>query len=691
MSKDLQILSSPGLYIGQSVDGNVIFSLLLLNIVINQESGNREKLAEALQETGGIVIPRLLIVEWDARQRKSLAGVAGELGYHASTCATPEEAKQLIGSTAFTGVVFDSELYQQSMEEFVAWLQSLGRKKPYVIAVVSPDATESLSDLLATGIDDVLLKPLDPTLFRLRLAVMESRVDEREKRIREMDKMRRAQGRYENLFLESPDAILVLQNRKGKVIGVNRAVKSVLGYDGKSLLGKYMSLIFPDIFGRDGQATRGDVLSGATILQSVAYRRPDGGSSYLDVMMSTIPWDSGYAVMMVCRDVGRREGSENMRIQDSKDKALECFAGGISGEFGDLLTSLGGNLSLLESAPFLNEEARETIARAQDACERGRELTLEIASLAGGMCATKRKPVNLCPLVEKAVQFALFDFEGVRPLFRIEDSLPPILGDADQLRSVIGAVAKNSGEVITKAATGSGELRVEISQTRMGSDSDLPLRAGLYLHLIFKDNGPGLSEVDMNRIFDPYFSGREGGRGIGLSQAAAVVRSHSGHIEVHSKPGEGACFDIYLPADDHNALDPEKESHAKPMRVLVLDDEPHICAVLEKALTRAGHDVFCTATGESALHAFEKAEDFGRPFDVLLFDLDIRGGMGGNETLARIRADHPDVRAIVTTGYVNDSVLMNYLEHGFCGVLTKPFRIDHLVATVERLGRGNRG
>ena len=142
---------------------------------------------------------------------------------------------------------------------------------------------------------------------------------------------------------------------------------------------------------------------------------------------------------------------------------------------------------------------------------------------------------------------------------------------------------------------------------------------------------------------------------------------------------------------DSNALDPEKESHAKPMRVLVLDDEPHICAVLEKALTRAGHDVFCTATGESALHAFEKAEDFGRPFDVLLFDLDIRGGMGGNETLARIRADHPDVRAIVTTGYVNDSVLMNYLEHGFCGVLTKPFRIDHLVATVERLGRGNRG
>ena len=102
----------------------------------------------------------------------------------------------------------------------------------------------------------------------------------------------------------------------------------------------------------------------------------------------------------------------------------------------------------------------------------------------------------------------------------------------------------------------------------------------------------------------------------------------------------------------------------------------------------AGHEVFCAATGEDALRAFEKADDFGRPFDVLLFDLDIRSGMGGRETLARIRATHPRVKAIVTTGYVDDTVLENYLEHGFCGVLCKPFRLEHLASAVERLGRG---
>ena len=660
--------------------------------MINQESGNRGKLSESIQEGAEIAVPRLLIVEWDGRQRDYLSAIAGELGYHASVCSTPAEAKELIHATTFTGVVFDSELYQESTEEFVSWLESLGGKKPYVISVVDPELSAGLSDLLGGGVDDLLLKPLDPALVRVRLAVMECRVRGQEKRSREMTGLRRAQGRYENLFLESPDAILVLKNRKGKVIGVNRAVKSILGYDGKSLLGKYMSLVFPDIFGRDGQATRGDVLSGATVLQAVAYRRPDGGSGYLDIMMSTIPWDKGYAVMMVCRDVGNREGSESMRIQSSKDRALECFAGGVSGEFGDLLTSLGGNLTLLESAPFLNDEARETIARAQDACERGRELTLEIAALAGGLLAPKRQQIDLASLVEKEVQFALFDFEGVRPLFRMQESLPVVVGDAEQLRCLMSAVAKNSGEVMTKAGPDSGQLRVEISEIRIGSESGFPLQDGLYVHLAFKDNGPGLSEVDLRRVFDPYFSRNDGGRGIGLSQAAAIVRSHSGHINVSSKLGEGACFDIYLPATDHPAQSPAaKQAGVKPMRVLVLDDEPHICAVLERALTRAGHDVFCTATGELALRAFEKAEDFGRPFDVLLFDLDIRGGMGGNETLARIRADHPEARAIVTTGYVNDSVLMNYLEHGFCGVLTKPFRIDHLIATVERLGSGNRG
>ena len=160
-------------------------------------------------------------------------------------------------------------------------------------------------------------------------------------------KLRRDRKRYESLFIESPEAMLVLQNRQGKVIGVNRSVKAVLGYDGKALLGKYMSLIFPEIFGKDGYASNGEVISGSTVLQSIPYRKPDGNMTSLDIMMSAIPWDSGYALVMLCRDVSYRNNKKDDSILDSKKKAIECFAAGISDDFGDLFTSIEGNLNLI--------------------------------------------------------------------------------------------------------------------------------------------------------------------------------------------------------------------------------------------------------------------------------------------------------------------------------------------------------
>jgi DNA-binding NtrC family response regulator len=216
--------------------------------VINQESGNRSNLSPSIKGGGEIELSRLLIVEWDGRQREHLASIAGELGFEATACSTPAEAKELINATSFTGVVFDAQLYRESLEEFADWLASLGSNKPYVISVIDSEVSGELTDLLRGGVDDFLLKPVNPERLKARLAVMECRVLEHEYRHQEMARLRRAQGRYENLFLDSPDAIIVLKNRQGKVIGVNRAVKSILGYEGKSLLGKYMSLVFPRYF-----------------------------------------------------------------------------------------------------------------------------------------------------------------------------------------------------------------------------------------------------------------------------------------------------------------------------------------------------------------------------------------------------------------------------------------------------------
>ena len=655
--------------------------------MISQGSDNSENVSQWGNLLSDISLRRLLIVQWDRHQKIALGNVAGRLGFEVTICSRPSDARNLIDGTSFDSILIDSKSYDDELKNFLKWISSIGKEKPYVILAMKRENVGDFPGLIRSGVDDFLFVESEEEELITRLQIMESRICQRRTDLENFAKIKRDHNRYESLFLESPEAVLVLKNRRGKVIGVNRAVKSVLGYDGKALLGKYMSLIFPQIFGKDGHATSGEVLSGSTILKAISYRRPDGKHMYLDIMMSAIPWDSGYAVMMLCRDVSWRAGEEESKIKDSKDQALARFAEGIGDEFGDLFTSLGGNLSLLESAEYLNEESQDTIKCLQQACERGREIIREIATVRGGRKPKMKNKLDLPDFIRKTVHFSLFDYDKILPVFNFEKGLFSVMGDEEQIRQMLNSLVGNAAEVMSESGTRNGRIIIDGLNVVIDEESPLPLDVGDYVHLTFKDNGPKLMNSEIDQIFDPYFSRDKSVRGFGLSRAASICRLHNGYIYANPKEDGGACFELYLPANSKNDFQASGErSNDLALRVLVLDDEPHICSMVEKALTREGHEVFCVSTGKAALRAYDKAEEFERPFDVLLFDLDVRGGMRGDETLAQIRAKNPGVKAIVTTGYVDDTVLENYLEHGFCGILTKPFRISHLTSTVERLG-----
>ena len=655
--------------------------------MISQGSDNSENVSQWGNLLSDISLRRLLIVQWDRHQKIALGNVAGRLGFEVTICSRPSDARNLIDGTSFDSILIDSKSYDDELKNFLKWISSIGKEKPYVILAMKRENVGDFPGLIRSGVDDFLFVESKEEELITRLQIMESRICQRRTDLENFAKIKRDHNRYESLFLESPEAVLVLKNRRGKVIGVNRAVKSVLGYDGKALLGKYMSLIFPQIFGKDGHATSGEVLSGSTILKAISYRRPDGKHMYLDIMMSAIPWDSGYAVMMLCRDVSWRAGEEESKIKDSKDQALARFAEGIGDEFGDLFTSLGGNLSLLESAEYLNEESRDTIKCLQQACERGREIIREIATVRGGRKPKMKNKLDLPDFIRKTVHFSLFDYDKILPVFNFEKGLFSVMGDEEQIRQMLNSLVGNAAEVMSESGTRNGRIAIDGLNVVIDEESPLPLDVGDYVHLTFKDNGPKLMNSEIDQIFDPYFSRDKSVRGFGLSRAASICRLHNGYISADPREDGGACFELYFPASSKNDFQASGEkSNDLALRVLVLDDEPHICSMVEKALTREGHEVFCVSTGKAALRAYDKAKEFERPFDVLLFDLDVRGGMRGDETLAQIRAKNPGVKAIVTTGYVDDTVLENYLEHGFCGILTKPFRISHLTSTVERLG-----
>jgi CheY-like chemotaxis protein len=186
--------------------------------------------------------------------------------------------------------------------------------------------------------------------------------------------------------------------------------------------------------------------------------------------------------------------------------------------------------------------------------------------------------------------------------------------------------------------------------------------------------------------------GDQRGMGLGLSIANSIIEKHEGKIVVHAPPGEGALFRVFLPASAAScemAAPPEKPHRStKPFgkgKILVMDDEAMIRKLAGNVLGKMGFETAFACNGEEALAAYEAAMTAGEPFDLVILDLTVKGGMGGKETIRQLRLMDPNVKAIVSSGYSNDPGVVHYTEHGFCGVVAKPYRIDEIRQKLEEI------
>jgi CheY-like chemotaxis protein len=195
----------------------------------------------------------------------------------------------------------------------------------------------------------------------------------------------------------------------------------------------------------------------------------------------------------------------------------------------------------------------------------------------------------------------------------------------------------------------------------------------------------------LGRVFDPYFSTKGQGRGLGLAVSRSIVVKHGGDIRVESTPGTGTEFTIHLPAVEGGIRDadpgPARATVASSGRVLVMDDEPAVAKVLSRMLTRLGAEVEVVADGAAALEAYHAARESGAPFALVITDLTVPGGMGGREMAVRLRAEDPGARIVVSSGYATDPIMSEYEEHGFADVLAKPYRLAEVAALLSRTMR----
>jgi PAS domain S-box-containing protein len=374
-------------------------------------------------------------------------------------------------------------------------------------------------------------------------------------------------------------------------------------------------------------------------------------------------------VVLVFRDVTDKQTLEGYVRKSQKLESLGLLAGGIAHDFNNLLGAIFGyaDIALEEtSEPSVAEYLRKSLSNI----DRARALTQQLLTFAKGG-APQLALANLATFTQETVEFALSS-SSIRCRFEIAEDLKPCLLDQNQISQVIENLTINAQQAMPVGGT----LTVSLANTSVSEDDDRPLVAGEYLRLSISDQGTGIPAEHLPKIFDPYFTTRPTGHGLGLSTCFSIVARHDGYIDVETRLDVGTTFHVYLPVAsgiEETVRRTPGTAHEGSGHFLVMDDEEGIRDLLEIALTGFGYTVSLTASGDEARDLCRARAAAGQPLAGMIFDLTVPGGRGGKEVIADIREVYPDVPAFVVSGYSEDPVMSRPEDFGFQASLSKPF------------------
>jgi len=380
-------------------------------------------------------------------------------------------------------------------------------------------------------------------------------------------------------------------------------------------------------------------------------------------------------VVLVFRDVTEREFMQNELNKMQQLESIGVLAGGIAHDFNNILSAILGNISLARMEGVSDEEATKSIRDAEKATLKARELTAQLLTFSKGGTPIRESSL-IQEIISDSVDFALRG-SNVKCIYDIMDDLWH--GDVD--RGQIGQVVQNLVINAKQAMPDGGTVSITVENMIVARGSKLPLKPGDYIKIEISDSGSGIPHEDLEKVFDPYFSTKKTGHGLGLSVVYSIVKRHDGYILVESETGTGTAFKIFLPASKNKAVTRDiskaDEKHERG-KVLFMDDEEPIRHVAERMLKAMDCEIVLTSNGSEAVAAYVDALDNDTPFDLVIMDITIPGGMGGKETIRELLKIDPDIKAIISSGYSNDPVMSEYQKHGFKAVIAKPYKVEEM-------------
>ncbi|MEK6652154.1 MAG: PAS domain S-box protein [Nitrospirota bacterium] len=483
------------------------------------------------------------------------------------------------------------------------------------------------------------------------------------------------------------DGVFIIQDAKIKFS--NEAFAKMIGYTAEEVIGiDIQKLIAPEdldmVLDRYQQRLAGkDVPKEYEFLM----RHKDGVTRVIvNMLVGLVDYQGKTASMGTVKDVTEHKLMEEELQKAQKLESLGILAGGIAHDFNNILTAITGNISLAKMYAQPGLEVFDILTEVEKASLRAKNLTTQLLTFSKGGIPVKRLS-SITKLIKDSCGFAISGSK-VKCEISTPDDLCPVEIDKGQISQVIHHMIINAQQAMPEG----GIIKVKAENITADAEHPLPLKDGKYLKISIKDHGIGIQEEHLAKIFDPYFTTKQEGSGLGLASAYSIVKKHDGHITAESKLGEGTTFYIYLPASEKK-IPIVKDTGISPAvrgkgKVLVMDDDDIVRLVVGRMLGQCGYEAEFAEDGEGAIELYKKAKESGAPFDAVIIDLIIPAGMGGKEAIKKLIEIDPAIRAIVSSGYSDDPVMSNFKEYGFKDAMAKPYEIADLRQMLHKVIAG---